>query len=271
MEKIGIIYNKCKKKIKPFLEEIRIFLSKKGIELTENIEYENLKFIIVLGGDGTLIRASKKLIIKEIPVLAVNMGSLGFLTETRKEETFDVIERILEGNYKIQKRNFLEIHFNNKMYYSLNEMVLAKAGILSRMIRIKIKSKEQEINTYRADGIIIATPTGSTAYSMSAGGPIIKATLNVVLITPISPHTLSARPLVVGGDEELTLELIEKHDDAHIIFDGQKSLPIKKGEKVKVSLSAKTLSLIKPEDRDYYSILREKLNWGVNNVKRIKD
>jgi len=224
-----------------------------------------------LGGDGTLIRASKKLIIKEIPVMAVNMGSLGFLTEIKKEETFDTIERVLTGNYEIQKRNFLEIHFNNKMYYSLNEIVLAKAGILSRMIRIRIKSKETEINTYRADGLIIATPTGSTAYSMSAGGPIIKSDLNVVLITPISPHSLSARPLVVGGDEELTLELIEEHDDAHIIFDGQKSLPIKKGENIKVHLSTKTLSLIKPKGRDYYSILREKLNWGVNNVKRIEN
>ena len=237
----------------------------------ENFYENKIDFIVTIGGDGTLIKGSKKIIDMEIPVVAVNMGTLGFLTEIKKEEAFDIIDSVIEKNYDIMERYFLKVRFKNKTYYVLNEVAIAKSGTLSRMIKVSINSGDTLINTYRADGLIIATPTGSTAYSMSAGGPIVTPSLKVMIITPISPHTLSNRPIVINGNENLFAHISEKHDDAHIILDGQYSFPIEKGKPLKINLSSKKILLVKPKNRNYYSVLREKLNWGIENVKRIED
>ncbi|MGM0508377.1 MAG: NAD(+)/NADH kinase [Fusobacteriota bacterium] len=271
MARIGFVYNKNKKSNRNFFLLIKERYQEKHEIVVENFHENKIDFIVSIGGDGTLIKGSKKIIDMEVPVVAVNMGTLGFLTEIKKEEAFDTIDSVIEENYDLMERYFLKLRFKSKTYYVLNEVVIAKSGTLSRMIKVSINAGEVPINTYRADGLIIATPTGSTAYSMSAGGPIVTPDLDIMIITPISPHTLSNRPIVINGNENLFAEISERHDDAHIILDGQESFPIEKGEILKITLSSKKILLVKPKNRNYYSVLREKLNWGIENVKRIED
>lgn len=260
MRNVAIIYNKTKDKAVIFYKELLTFINKKELNLVENLE--NAEFLIVIGGDGTLLRASKDVVDLDLPILAINMGSLGFMTDIKEEEAFDMIDIFLEGKYITEDRNFLELNIDGERIYALNDVVISKGGVLSRLIKIKLESNGCYLNTYRADGIILASPTGSTAYSLSAGGPILKPSLKAMLITPIAPHTLSARPIVVGGDEEINFVVLEKHEDAHLTVDGQTSYFVNEKTEIKVKLADKKMRLIKPKNRDYYSILREKLKWG---------
>ena len=189
------------------------------------------------------------------------MGSLGFLTDIRRIEALQVFEDVLMGNYKLEERYMLEVEVNNKKYIGLNEVVMAKGGVMQTLVRIRVTG-EHYINTYRADGLIVATPTGSTGYSLSAGGPIIQPNLNVFLITPIAPHNLSTRPIIVDGKEEITLKLEEKERSAYVAIDGDDIIKVDKNDVVKVRYSDKKLKLVLPKSRNYYSVLREKLKWG---------
>lgn len=262
MIKVGIIYNKYKKNAVKFYEKLLNHLKEKDIEVLEKKDYSKAKVLIVIGGDGTLLNASKKLEDLSIPVLAVNMGSLGFLTDVREEEAFEMFEIFLKGDCIFEERAFLEVRVNDKKNYVLNDAVLKRGGILARMLRINLYANDIFVNTYRADGVIIATPTGSTAYSLSAGGPIVKPDLNAIIITPIAPHTLTARPIILSGNEEIRIEILEEDNDVHLMLDGQDSIKVEMKDEIRLSLSTKKLKLIKPKNRGYYSILREKLKWG---------
>lgn len=264
MKKVCIIYNEQKVKALSFYEETRQFFIDRKIEIVPLERVEEACFAITIGGDGTLLRAAKKIMKnKEIFVVAVNMGSLGFLTEIKASEAFETYKQVLEGRYKLEERKLLEINIKGGRYHALNELVFSKGGKMSKLIKVSMYSKEQGyINTYRADGVIVATPTGSTAYSLSAGGPLIKPGLNAMVITPIAPHNLSTRPIVIDGNEELEVEAVDVEMDTGVTIDGEKCIKLTKGERVGIRYSDKVLKLVVPSNRNYYGVLREKLKWG---------
>lgn len=260
--KAGIIYNTDKERAIEFAATLKEELIKRGIEVVVEDRVWDMNFIIVLGGDGTLLKASKSLVDIEIPVIAVNMGSLGFMTEIKESEAIFVIESVIEGKFLTEQRNFLEIDINGKKHYGLNEVVVAKGSFPARMVRIKVYANDEYVNTYRADGVIISSPTGSTAYNMSAGGPIIKPGLNAMVVTPISPHTLTTRPIVLPGSDIIKLEINSNEEGLYVMVDGQENIVVSNFDEISVTLSDKCISLVKPESRGYYSVLREKLKWG---------
>jgi NAD+ kinase len=260
-EKVCIIYNTTKKDAIKFYEVSKEFFENRGIKVQSEIEGSS--FVVVIGGDGTLLRASKDIATHDKFTIAVNMGSLGFLTDIRRIEALKVFEEVLSGDYKLEERHMLEVDINGKVYTGLNEVVLAKGGVMQTLIRIRATA-EHYINTYRADGLIVATPTGSTGYSLSAGGPIIQPNLDLLVITPIAPHNLSTRPIIVGGNEEITLRLEETQRSAYIAVDGSEIIEITRDDIIKVRYSDKKLKLVLPKSRNYYSLLREKLKWGDN-------
>lgn len=264
MKNAVVIYNKTKPHALTFYKKTIEYLNEKNIIILESKEINEADFMIVIGGDGTLLAASKRVIERSIPVIAINLGSLGFLTEIKKEEAFHTIDRFLDGNYFCEKRNYLEVTLNNDVYYALNEMVLSKGGLNMRMASVNLYANEIYVTNYKADGVIISTPTGSTAYSLSAGGPIITPTLNAIAITPIAPHTLSARPIIVDGNTKLSFESVDKDRELHLILDGQINLTMNEQDSLEIKMSEKALYLVKPEERDYYQVLREKLKWGDN-------
>ncbi len=264
MKNAIIIYNKTKPQALEFYEISKEYLISKGITVLDSKEIHKADFMIVLGGDGTLLSASKKVIEKKMPVIAINLGSLGFLTEVRKEEAFHTFERVLKGDYFSDKRYFLEIVLNNEKYYALNDVVLSKGGLNMRMASVNLYANNIFVTNYKADGVIVSSPTGSTAYSLSAGGPILTPSLSAMSITPIAPHTLSARPIIVDGKTVLSFESMDKDRELHLILDGQINLAVNEADSLEIKLSDKYISLVKPEERDYYQVLREKLKWGDN-------
>ena len=264
MKNAVIVYNKIKSEALRLYNESKDYLINKGIKILDSREISKADFMVVIGGDGTLLAASKKILEKKIPVIAINLGSLGFLTEIRKEEAFQTFDKVINGDYFCDKRNFLELILNNERYYALNEVVISKGGLNMRMASVNFYANEKYVTNYKADGVIISTPTGSTAYSLSAGGPIINPSLNALSITPIAPHTLSARPIIVDGNTNLTFESIDKDRELHLILDGQVNLTMNELDSLEIKMSKKALYLVKPNERDYYQVLREKLKWGDN-------
>jgi len=225
-------------------------------------------FIIVFGGDGTYLSAARLMKERSIPILGVNMGTLGFLTEVRKEEIYDALNTILKQKKIIcSERVMLDVSVIRKGKTILNDLVVNDAviskGAIARIIGIKINVDGEWANTVRADGMIVSTPTGSTAYSLAAGGPIIMPSLGCMLITPICPHGLTQRPLVVP--DTVLLELMVDHMPGHVFItlDGQDLVDLKKGDVIQISRFKKhTLQVVKAPHRNYFSILREKLNFG---------
>jgi len=261
MKRVLIEYNKSKREAEDFFKKTKEYFEEKSIEIVE--DYENADFVVVIGGDGTLLRRSKKISkYKNIVVVAVNMGSLGFLTEVKKDEAFETYEKVLKGDFKTDNRRLLEVEIGDKIHYALNEVVASKGGILTQLVRVAVFAGDTFINTYRADGIIISTPTGSTAYSLSAGGPIIKPGLDMMLLTPIAPHNLTARPIVIHGEDEIRLRIEDLGRTGYLTVDGQKLIEICPDVEVKIRYSERKVSLVIPENRDYYGVLREKLKWG---------
>lgn len=263
MRKVFIIYNSDKPIAKELYEKSITYFKEKKVEIVD----KPLKadFGVVIGGDGTLLRAFKSFIFKKnLHVIAINAGNLGFLTEIKKEHMIEEYENFLNGKFKSEKRYILEVEIEGKIYYALNEIVISKAGITSRVLRINFQTNGEYMCTYKGDGVIVATPTGSTAYSMSAGGPILKSDMKAVVITPIAPHNLSTRPIVVGGDERIEMKIEDEKRLGQVIIDGQTHRKLVSSDIVRIEYSKHSLNLVIPKDRNYYSVLREKLKWGDN-------
>ncbi len=222
--------------------------------------------ILVLGGDGTMIASARMLGDCEVPVIGVNYGGLGYLAEFRIEELFTALESILAGDYKLEKRVMLavelrrgdEVVTRNRV---LNDVVMNKSA-LARIIQIETYLNDQFVNSFRADGLIVSTPTGSTAYNLSAGGPIIFPTMNTVVITPICPFTLSNRPIVVPDDSVIEVRLMTEKEDVALTLDGQVGFPIQARDRVVIRKSDTTFNLVQPKNRNYFDLLRDKLRWG---------
>jgi NAD+ kinase len=222
--------------------------------------------VVVLGGDGTMIAAARLVGDADIPVLGVNYGSLGYLTDFRIEELFTSLESIIAGVFELDHRVMLraELWRGEQKIASgrvLNDVVINKAA-LARIIEIEVHLNGLFVNKFRADGLITSTPTGSTAYNLSAGGPIIYPSMNAVVLTPICPFTLTNRPIVVPDNAEIVLTLAHGNEGVVLSLDGQTGYPMNAGDRVIVRKSDTSLNLIQPANRNYFDVLRDKLKWG---------
>ena len=222
--------------------------------------------IVVLGGDGTLLSVARAMNCETVPILAVNFGSLGFLTEITLEETFHTLTRILDGKATTQKRLMVDVTVNRKgsefaRYRALNDVVVTK-GALARIIDIDVRIDSQFVATYKADGLIVATPTGSTAYTLSAGGPIVFPTMAAMLITPIASHTLTFRTVVIPDTALVELGLKATQESVYLTVDGQVGLALNGDDVLQVGKSAQSIELVESANKNFFDILRQKLKWG---------
>ncbi len=222
--------------------------------------------VIVLGGDGTMLRVARLVGEKEIPILGVNLGTLGFLTEINKDDLYSSMELILNGRCFMETRLMLkaEVQRNGEKiteHHVLNDVVINKSA-LARIIDIETYVDESYVTTFKADGLIVSTPTGSTAYNLSAGGPIIYPTLDCIILTPICPHTLTNRPIVLSDDVTVKAILRSETEDVFLTMDGQVGFSLKKADVIKITKAPFRTKIIIPCERDYFHILRTKLKWG---------
>lgn len=222
--------------------------------------------LIVLGGDGTLLSAARLKGVASIPVLGINLGGLGFLTETFKEETFEVLEKVVCGDFTTEKRLMLKatVYRGNDIISQsnvLNDIVINK-GALARIIDLETFIDGGYLTTFKADGLIISTPTGSTAYSLAAGGPIVYPTLNSIIINPICPHTLTNRPLVVPDAAAIKVILKATKQDVHITLDGQVGIPLREDDVIEAQKAGSSIHLVNSPLKTYFELLRTKLRWG---------
>ncbi len=222
--------------------------------------------IVVLGGDGTFLSVARLVYGNDVPILGVNLGRLGFLTEITLDELYQMLERVIAGDYQVDERFMLEaaIYRHGERiaeYRVLNDVVINK-GTLARIILLETKVDGRFLTVYRADGLIISTPTGSTAYSLAAGGPIIYPSVPALILNPICPFTLSQRPIVVPDTSEVEVTLITENEDVFVTLDGQVGFALKVRDIVKVRKAKNTVKIIKNPDRDFFEVLRTKLKWG---------
>lgn len=222
--------------------------------------------LLVLGGDGTLLAAAREAAPRGIPILPINLGSLGFLTSFTLGELYPALEETIAGHLTANERVMLTASLIREgqaveSQLVLNEAVITK-GALARMIEIELLIDEDFVCRYRADGLIVATPTGSTAYSLSAGGPIVHPTVESIILTPICPHTLSDRPLVVGDCCNVEMRLRGIAESVYLTLDGQKGVLMQSEDRVSIIRAKERLKLIQPHRKSYYEILRNKLKWG---------
>ncbi len=226
---------------------------------------EGSDLIVVLGGDGTLLSAARVVGGRDIPLFAVNLGHLGFLTAIQVEDLYPELERALKGEHRIGRRRMVDCEVRRKgettgTYAALNDVVITKTE-LARMIDLDTHVDNHFVAAYKADGLIIATPTGSTAYSLSAGGPVIFPSVNAFCLTPICPHMLTNRPVIVP-DTSLIHILVHGEEGTYLTIDGQVGEPLSKGDVVICRSSPKTIQLIRPPKMLFFDVLREKLKWG---------
>lgn len=288
IKRIGIVLKPHRPDALKTLCDLIVWLSKRGLALVgtsaierdriqqqtgcavEEVEpdqlAETVDLILVLGGDGTMIATARLLGDREVPVLGVNYGGLGYLAEFRIEELYSALESILSGNYRLDERVMLAVELirgqetvtTNRI---LNDVVINKSA-LARIIEIEANLNQQFVNSFRADGLIVSTPTGSTAYNLSAGGPVIFPSMNAVVITPICPFTLSNRPIVVPDDAIIELCLKTEHEDVALTLDGQVGFPLKVEDRVVIRKSKTKFHIVQPTNRNYFEVLRDKLRWG---------
>jgi len=238
-----------------------------GIETVNKDELqERSDLIMVLGGDGTFLAAGKLAIKKDVPILGINLGRLGFLTEITVQEIFPSLEKIREGQTVIETRHLLQarIRKGDEIIYCghvINDAVVSKAGI-ARLLEIETRVNQHFLALFKADGLIIATPTGSTAYSLAAGGPIVFPTMEAIVMTPICPHSLNHRPLVVPDHLSISVHAITPAKDVSLTLDGQAMRVLQDGEYIEIAKSPHHLRLIKSPFKGYFDVLKSKLRWG---------
>jgi NAD+ kinase len=281
MKKIGIICKPDTPEPPEILRELVPWLLDKGIEVyleKETAAFEGavirpraelpslVELIIVLGGDGTMLGTARLVASRDIPILGVNLGGLGFITEVYTNELFAALERIMKGECPTEERMMLDTRIMRggeviASYNALNDVVINK-GSMARIIELEIKVNKTYVTVFNADGAIVATPTGSTAYSLSAGGPILYPTLHALVLTPISPHTLTNRPLVLPNDVQIELTLKSQSEGVLLSLDGQVGFTLTTGDMVEVKKSAHSAMLMRAGGRDHFEILRTKLKWG---------
>jgi len=288
MKRIGIIAKKNKPEAVAIANKLMAWLRSKKIEIyveeeigqlllpvpsepsLKTIKREtipiDMEMIIVLGGDGTLLSVARQVWDKNIPILGVNLGGLGFLTEITMDELYRVLERVIQDDFEINEREVLNaavIRRGERIaeFTVLNDAVINK-GALARIIDLETTINGEYLSTFRSDGLIISTPTGSTAYNLSAGGPIVYPSLHTIIITPICPHTLTIRPIIIPDDVKIRALLKSRSEEVLLTLDGQQGFTLEFEDVVEVGKAEGHILLIKSPYRHYFELLREKLKWG---------
>jgi len=273
IKKAGIILKRGSSKPRKIAKELITWLADKGIDAVVDSVDKDLDILIILGGDGTLLRVAGKASRYEIPVMGINLGGLGFLTAVAAKERFKALELLLAGKMLIEKRILLKTRLleksknSSKNYqYALNDIVINK-GDIDQIIKMSTWSDREFITTYKADSLIFSTPTGSTAYNLSSGGPIVQPGLDCILVTPICPFMLESRPVLLSPDVTLITQLAGKADNVKVIVDGRFAWNMVENSQLEVKIAKKPLQLISMPQKGYFEILRNKLNWGGSGNK----
>ncbi len=282
MKRIGIIVKPHKPEARTILAELLAWLEARGVDAIMDEETAELAgtsggqpkpdlpglvdLLLVLGGDGTLLSVARLIGARDVPILGVNLGGLGFLTEVTLEELYPILDAVLQGSYEVTHRILLTatVHRQGERiaeYVALNDAVINK-GVLARMIELETYIDGQYVTTFRADGLILSTPTGSTAYCLAAGGPIVYPTLRALVLTPICPHTLTLRPLVIPDAAKVEIVQGLTNENAYLTLDGQVGFTLRHRDVIRVVRSDHTITLLKAPGKDYFQILRTKLKWG---------
>lgn len=265
LKNISVVYNEDVKESLDVANITKNLLFKKGLDakVSPSSKFESdASLVITIGGDGTLLKAARFYAPKKTPVLGINLGRLGFLAQANIDEIEDSIEKLIKGEYRIESRMMLS-SFNDNVL-ALNDIVI-KGDSFSRTSKLFLSINDKVVCDYLADGIIISTPTGSTAYTLSAGGPVLVPGLNAIVIVPICAHTLTARPLVIPAEEEIKITSCKTCNKLKMSADGQDTIDISKDDCVVIKKSniEARLIILEKENNGFYSILREKLQWGV--------
>ena len=283
VQSVGIISRPRRKDIAEVVPPLLDWLSKRGVKTYCDIETAacisdscNIKsreeipalsdLLIVLGGDGTLLAAARMVAERPVPILPVNLGGLGFLTSVTLPDLYPVLEQAIAGTARFSERVLLEsrVMRQGKPFHcarALNDAVLNKAA-LARIIDLELRVNGEFVCNYKADGLIVATPTGSTAYSLSAGGPIIYPIVSAFVITPICPHTLTNRPLVIPDTAKIEIGFAAGEAPIYLTVDGQTGVELQEGDVVALSAASVRLRLVRPKEKSYFSVLRDKLKWN---------
>jgi NAD+ kinase len=282
IKKIGIVANIEKEKISDHVKSLKKWLEEKGVEVFLEMEIsrkvansvgfkwnelaKKSEMVVALGGDGTMLRTAHYLAGHRVPVLGINLGSFGYLTEVNLNEIHSTLELILSGKFVTEKRMMLDVSIKHEKTVTnvgsvLNDVVINR-GDLSRMNELEMEVNGSYLTTYKGDGLIVSTPTGSTAYSLSAGGPIVFPGNDLIIVNPICPHTLTNRPIIFSEDSTLKIILWSKDKGAMLTLDGQEAYKIKSGDVVTIKKSRHATTLVLSPYRSYGEILRSKLGWG---------
>lgn len=283
MRRIAIISKPQKEELKALLSELVLWLRGRGFEVIldpvsgnysqdarivprPELPEENPELVVVLGGDGTVLAAARIFAKTDIPLLSVNLGSLGFLTEVRLADLYSNLEGWCNNCCAIEPRSMLhsELWRDGKIFCeheALNDVVVAK-GAIARMGDFRIELDNQLAAAFRADGVIISTPTGSTAYSLAANGPILVPDVDALIVTPVCPHLLTIRPMVIRGDSNLSLSIEGIPDQTFLTVDGQEAIPLKVGDKVSCRRSHYNVKMVRLAATGFFDVLRSKLKWG---------
>jgi len=251
-----------------YIEETSEYKNSSLISLKYNDFVSKIDLIIVFGGDGTLLRAARNYLEHNIPILGINMGTVGFLTDIKIEDFESVIKDVLAGNCEIEERNLVCASFGNNSVYGLNEIVI-HSGAYTQLMRYRLSVNEKIVYEQRSDGLIIATPTGSTAYALSAGGPIIHPGLDVWTILPMLPQSMSSRPFVISSNQIAKVNLLNGPlNEAKICADGQDDISVPYIEDITIAKMKESLRLVHPKNNDFFEACREKLGWSLDISKK---
>ena len=282
IRRVGMVANVEKPKIARHVGALKKWLEEKGAEvflgeeiagkmrMAQGLTWSELgkkaQLLVVLGGDGTMLRTARHVARYKAPIVGINMGSFGYLTEVNLNEMHAALELILRGKYAVEKRMMLSVMIKTgdgliRAGDALNDVVINR-GNLSRITELETAVNGDYLTTYKADGLIISTPTGSTAYSLSAGGPIVFPGEELIIINPICPHTLTNRPIIFPHDADLRITLWSKEKGATVTLDGQETYQIKSGDAVMIKKSRRAVNLVLSPHRSYWEILRSKLSWS---------
>ena len=249
------------------IDESLNYKNQKLMELKHEDFVKKVNLVIVFGGDGTLLNAARKYLDNNIPILGINMGNVGFLTDISIDNFEKTIKEVLDGGFEIEERNLVSAKFGDNHLYGLNE-ILIHSGAYAQLMRYRLNVDDKVVYEQRSDGLIIATPTGSTAYALSAGGPIIHPSLDVWTILPMLPQSISSRPFIISTNQSVDVELFDGPNNmAKICVDGQDEEDVPFGVKISISKMDKTLKLVHPHDNDFFEACREKLGWSLNISK----
>lgn len=275
IENIGVVLRPQSPELKEIFLKIKELFFNKGINLIlednsakmiqdRGLDFDtlckNVDFLISVGGDGTLLGLARKAFKYDLPVLGINLGTLGFLTDLSMEQLPTFIDDLIKKDYRINPRMIIEGKIKNKKFIAFNDIVISRKNLYT-MLEVRAKINKKAFNSYFGDGLIISTPSGSTAYNLSVGGPIVYPLTNAFILTPIAPHSLTQRPIVVPADFEIEFK-VTKETGAIVIVDGQEIYDLNKDEIIKIKIATKKSKMLNRTSRDFFEVLSEKLRWG---------